>query len=73
MNRKYYLLILILALSTIPMFLPIEGLSIAGRRTLSVFVFAALCWVTEVIPVSATGGIVVALLALLVPPVESSL
>ncbi len=70
---KYYLIIFILALSTIPMFLPIEGLSIAGRRTLSVFVFAALCWITEIIPVSATGGIVVALLALLVPPVESSL
>ena len=63
------LFLAIVAVSEITMFLPIPGLSPAGRRTLGVFVFAALCWITEVIPIAATGGIAVGLLAFLLPPV----
>ena len=68
-KRNMGLFLAIVAVSEITMFLPVPGLSPAGRRTLGVFVFAALCWITEVIPLAATGGITVGLLALLLPPV----
>jgi len=68
-KHKTALFSAIVAVSAVTMFLPVPGLSPAGRRTLGVFVFAALCWITEVIPLAATGGITVGLLALLLPPV----
>ena len=68
-KRNVELFFAIVAVSVITMFLPIQGLSLAGKRALGVFMFAALCWITEVIPIAATGGIVVGLLAFLLPPV----
>ncbi|MCD6531362.1 anion permease, partial [bacterium] len=58
-KHKTALFFAIVAVSAVTMFLPVPGLSPAGRRTLGVFVFAALCWITEVIPIAATGGIAV--------------
>ena len=68
-KRNIGMFFTIVVVSAITMFLPIPELSPSGRRTLGVFVFAALCWITEVIPIAATGGIAVGLLALLLPPV----
>ncbi|MBN2542146.1 DASS family sodium-coupled anion symporter [bacterium] len=69
-NRKNTIIFIILIfVSALFIFIPIKDLSSSGQRTLAVFVFAILCWTTEVIPISATGGIVVAMLAFLIPPV----
>ncbi len=70
-RKKWILFSAIVVVSAGIMMLPIHGLSPAGRRTLGIFVFAALCWITEVIPLAATGGIAVGLLALLLPPVTN--
>lgn len=67
-HKKWPVFFGIVLISAVVMFLPLHGLSPAGRRTLGIFVFAALCWITEVIPLAATGGITVGLLALLLPP-----
>ncbi len=43
---------------------------VVARRTLAVFFFACLAWMTEVVEVWITGGLVVAALAVFLPPLS---
>jgi len=53
--------IIILALAFGSWFLPIQGLTVASRISLAIFVGAAGFWITEVIPPFATGIMVIVL------------
>jgi len=55
-----------LALLALPLFLPLDGLSAAGRITCGLFLFAAVYWMFAPIPIYATSVVVILLqLALL--------
>ena len=45
----------------------------AARRTMGIFVFACLAWITEVLPIWVTGGLIVAALAAVTAPATSAL
>ncbi len=50
-----------------------RGEPAAARRTLAIFFFACLAWTTEVVEVWVTGGLLVAALAALLPPVSAGI
>ncbi len=70
---RWLWLVGILALSLVVANIVAPSLPPAGRRTLAVFLFACIAWVTEVVEVWITGGLVVAALAALLPPVTNHL
>jgi len=72
-RKRFLLLLVIILVSLLVSFIPIKGLSIAGRRTLGIFVFAMFGWITEVVPLYVVSMIVVALSALVLPPVVEGL
>lgn len=45
----------------LPWVIPIDGLSAAGARTLGIFIFAAIFWMTEPVPIYATSLLVILL------------
>ncbi len=65
--NKNTLLALIIALSgfLLAVILPLPGLSLAGQITLGIFVFAAVFWIMEPIPIYATSLLVILLQILL--------
>jgi solute carrier family 13 (sodium-dependent dicarboxylate transporter), member 2/3/5 len=57
----------------LPFFIQIEGLSEAGHRLLSIFIFAVVLWVSEAIPLFATSACVILLLILFLSDVSAKL
>ncbi|MFC7336642.1 SLC13 family permease [Haloferula chungangensis] len=57
----------------LPFFIQIEGLSEAGHRLLSIFIFAVVLWVSEAIPLFATSACVILLLILFLSDVSADL
>ena len=57
----------------LPFFIQIEGLSEAGHRLLSIFIFAIVLWVSEAIPLFATSASVILLLILFLSDVSLKL
>lgn len=57
----------------LPFFIQIEGLSEAGHRLLSIFIFAVVLWVSEAIPLFATSACVILLLILFLSDVSGQL
>ncbi|MBN1756226.1 DASS family sodium-coupled anion symporter [bacterium] len=67
--RSFLIFVLIILISIATLFIPFRGMSVGAHRALAVFIFAIFCWVTEIIPIAATAGIIVSLLAYMLPPV----
>ncbi|MCD6498379.1 MAG: DASS family sodium-coupled anion symporter [Deltaproteobacteria bacterium] len=70
--RRLVILVAILVVAIVIPLWPNHMLP-AARRTLGIFLFACLAWITEVLPIWVTGGLVVAALAALAAPVTSAL
>ncbi len=58
MKRTFISILTLLALVT-PFLLPLEGLPVEGRITLALFLFAAVFWLFEPIPIYATSMLVI--------------
>ncbi|MCS7258418.1 MAG: DASS family sodium-coupled anion symporter [candidate division WOR-3 bacterium] len=63
--KKLIQIIIFVIIATAVYFIPISGLNEAGRRTLSILIFAALLWITEIIPVYVTSFVILFLQAIL--------
>lgn len=59
--KKIIALVLGLMALLLPLVLPLEGLSLAGRINLGIFLMASLFWVMEPIPIFATSVVVILL------------
>lgn len=73
LSGKNVALILALIGFLLPFFIQIEGLSEAGHRLLSIFIFAVVLWVSEAIPLFATSAAVILLLILFLSDVSGKL
>ena len=71
---KYHVLLpLVLLLTVLLFFMPaewfgIEGLTVVQKRTIAIFIFAAMMWIIEAVPAWATSIITMVLLIFTVFP-----